>query len=256
MRSSLSLALRLPTPAIASAVALAAAVAAAHANADLDAFGITAIVGASLCVIYLVCTTAYTYWRIASGWDVRPVRKEYPWSWRCDPESGQLVPLEHALSTSTLFHTIQSLQDLHASIYDMIRGVQHEHVCSSDFRKPGPAHKPAPVVVVVVAAPAEETNLTELLHSSALFFSERQPVKIGQLAVPDIDYKGRVQCSKPQLGLEQVPRLAPFSRSAHNETPPTLPLFTCTLTGARRTSLPSFRRERSDKENALLISRL
>jgi hypothetical protein len=309
-----------PSPAITSAAASAAAVAVAnaHANAGLNAIGLTAIVGAGLCVLFLAAMTAYTYWRIASGREVRPVRKERPWNWRYDPESGQLVPLEPvtvssvslwvrlfhahitspqwptwsvdeaskptclrnpppapynplaeidakrtappppptiALSTSTSFHTIQSLEDLHAGIYDMIRGVQHEHVCSSDLRKPGPARRPAPTVVVVAPA-EEEADLTELLHSPALFFAERRPVKVGHLAVPEVDHKGRLLYPKPHLESQHASCLAPLSRSTHNEAPPTLPLFTRTPSGPRRTSLPSSRRGRSSKENAPLISRI
>jgi hypothetical protein len=82
------------SPAVASAAASAAVVANAHANAGLNAIGLTAIVAAGLCVLFLAAMTAYTYWRIASGRDVRPVRKGRPWSWRYDSESGQLVPLE------------------------------------------------------------------------------------------------------------------------------------------------------------------
>jgi hypothetical protein len=166
MRSSLSLALRIPTPAVASAVALAAA----HTSAGLNTFDIIVIAAAGLHVLYLVGMAAYTYWRIAFGWDVRPVRKERLWSWRYDPESGQFVPLEPALSKSTSFYTVQSLENLHAGIYDVTWGAQHEHVCSSDLHKPGPAHKPAHVVVVV-AAPAEEgrtsPSFSPLLPSSS-----------------------------------------------------------------------------------------
>jgi hypothetical protein len=68
-----------PSPAVASAAASAAAV---------------------LCVLFLAAMTAYTYWRIAFGRDVRTVRKERPWSWRYDPENGQLVPLESVTVSS------------------------------------------------------------------------------------------------------------------------------------------------------------
>jgi hypothetical protein len=83
-----------PSPAVASAAASAAAAANAHANAGLNAIGLTAIVAAGLCVLFLAAMTTYTYWCIASGHDAHPVRKERPWSWRYDPESGQLVPFE------------------------------------------------------------------------------------------------------------------------------------------------------------------
>jgi hypothetical protein len=56
--------------------------------------GLTAMVAFGLAVLFLVTMSAYTYWRMSSGRDVRPVRKERPWSWRYDVESHQVVPIE------------------------------------------------------------------------------------------------------------------------------------------------------------------
>jgi hypothetical protein len=85
------------SPAAASASAAAAsafATADAHARADLNVLGLTAMVAFAFAFLFIVIMSAYTYYRLDSGRDVRPVRKERPWSWRYDVESHQVVPVE------------------------------------------------------------------------------------------------------------------------------------------------------------------
>jgi hypothetical protein len=158
-----------------------------------------------------------------------------------------------ALSTSTSFHTIASLEDLRAGIYDLVRGTDHEHACRTDVRRPGPARKVESAPTITLAPVEEEADLTELLHSPALFFAERRPATVGHLAVPAVDHTGRLCTTKPKP--EPAPRPSPLTRTTHNAPRPP---FTRTPTGPRRVSLPlsSSRRTRSSKENASLTTRL
>jgi hypothetical protein len=256
--------------------------------------------------------SAYTYWRISSGRDVRPVRKERPWSWRYDVESHQVVPIVPvpvstnltcpklpsltndssqwptwptsqgldaptlrnlppapynplaeidakratapsppptiALSTSTSFHTIESLEDLRDGIYDTRRGGEHSHACRTDLRRPGPARKAKAVPTITVAPIEEEADLSDLLHSPALFLTERQHTKFGHLAVPAVDHTGRIRSKKPA----PAPQRTPLARHTHNAAPPMLAPFT----RFRRPSIPPSRRTRSSKENSPLSLRL
>jgi hypothetical protein len=269
------------------------------------------MVAFAFALLFIVIMSAYTYWRIASGRDVRPVRKERPWSWRYDVESHQVVPIEPvavstnstcpqfpsltdgslqwptwptaegpdaptlrnppltpynplaeidakratvpplsstiAISTSTSFHTIESLEDLRDGIYDTRRGGEHSHVCRTDLRRPGPARKSKAVPTITVAPIEEEADLTDLLHSPALFLAERRHTKVGHLAVPAIDHTGRIRAKMSA----PAPQRAPLTRSTHNAAPPMLAPFT----RFRRPSIPSSCRPRSSKENAPLLPR-
>jgi hypothetical protein len=152
------------------------------------------------------------------------------------------------LSTSTSFHTIESLEDLRDGIYDTRRGGDHEHVCRTDLRRPGPVRKAKPVPTITVASIEEEADLTDLLHSPALFLTERQHTKVGHLVVPAVDHTGRIRSKKPA----SAPQRSPLARSTHNAAP----LMLAPFTRFRRPSIPPSRRTRSSKENSPLSLRL
>jgi hypothetical protein len=118
----------------------------------------------------------------------------------------------------------------------------------TDLRRPGPARKAKTVPAITVAPIEEEADLSDLLHSPALFLAERQHTKVGHLAVPAADHTGRV-CAKKAA---PQPQRTPLARSTHNTAPPMLAPFT----RFRRPSVPSSRGTRSAKENAPLVPRL